>query len=108
MRYRAFQVISSGQFTNALMSVAGDEFSVPAESHQNDIAVALGVPVSDLRVVEGDQDPRGAGPYLSLPVAPPGPEEIRRERLQALRDKGVTRTPAESDEALQILLEQAI
>ena len=78
MRYRAFRY--NGQFTNALMTVAGDEFSVAPESHQADISSALGIPFVDLEVVEGDTDPRDAGPFLELPVSPPSPQDEARER----------------------------
>ena len=69
MRYRRLQVIATNQWISGLFTVAGDEFSVPPESHQASIAAALGVSPETLRVVDADTDP-GSGTKLSLPTRP--------------------------------------
>jgi len=67
MKYRAFRVLATGQYTNALMTVAGEEFAVPEESHRQDIATALGIAPEALETVEALTDPR-QGDLLALPM----------------------------------------
>lgn len=68
MLFRGFRVIDTGQWINALFSVDGDEFSVQATSHRDDIAGALGVTPTSLEVVDSAADPR-TGTLLEVPIA---------------------------------------
>ena len=73
MRFLAFRKISTGQWTNAVFTTAGDSFApAETESRRLDIAAALSLPETDLETGEGATDPRDAGPYLELPVEDPG------------------------------------
>ncbi len=83
MLYRGFQVIATGQWINALLTVDGDEFSVTAKSHRADIAKALGVRPAELRVVDAHQSPI-SGSLLSLPRLRPAPNPKNEARNRAL------------------------
>lgn len=89
MRYRAFRLVATAQFTDTLMTIASDAFDIPADAHLATIAVALGVAVADLEAVESDTDPRGDPPYLALPVTP---AMSRLESHRALYTQASTNT----------------
>ena len=96
MQYRRIQVIATGQWITGLLTVAGDAFSVPPETHQANIAEALGVLPETLRVVDGDTDP-GSGTKLSLPDTP----LTRQQELMAIgRDNW---TDAQQKELIDLL-----
>ena len=86
MRYRRFRT-ADGRFLDALLTVDGDAFSVPAESHQRDHEAGYGV--TPLEVVDGDVDPwDGAGELVHAPerLAPVPPEPpLTEAELVALR-----------------------
>lgn len=68
MRYQAFRKMSTGEWTDALFTTAGDSFTAKeTASRGRDIAAALGIPVTDLQEVSRTTDPR-RGTYLALPV----------------------------------------
>lgn len=70
MKYRQLRNIATGQWLDVLLTVDGDQFSVPELSHRTDIASAFGWPPSALEVVDADTDVR-VGPMLALPLPPP-------------------------------------
>ena len=71
MKYRQLRVRATGQWLDVLFIAAGPEFSVPAASHQADIARALGLSPDALEVVDADSDLR-VGPLQAIP-SPPAP-----------------------------------
>jgi hypothetical protein len=90
MKYRQIRVIATGQWVEALFTVQAkpgepDIFSVALESHQADIAKALGVAPAELEVVDADRDLR-SGVLLPLPrtAPPPDPTAPRRQRVAEL------------------------
>lgn len=82
MRFRAFRKISTDEWTDALMTVAGGAFDIPAASHIESIAGALAIPIADLEAVEGKVDPR-TPPFLALPK-PPAPPDPNQEIMDDL------------------------
>ena len=75
MRYRAFKVKATGEFVNILHTTAGDKFDVPAASHRDSLALAMGLRSVELETVEQATDPR-TGVMVEQPVviAPPNQE----------------------------------
>lgn len=75
MKYRMLRVIASGQWLDVLFTVQApsgqpDVFTVSPETHQAQMAAALGLPAAALEVVDADTDVR-VGPRLPLPPPPP-------------------------------------
>ncbi len=83
MLYRCFRKKDTGQWVNVLFTVAGDQFSVPAESHQGDIARALGLMPQDLETVDANSDLR-TGALLELPPSPTDPASTAHMRTEEL------------------------
>lgn len=86
MRYRNLRKVDTGQWIDVLFTSDGPGFAVKPESHQADIATALGLLVTSLEVVDDDVDRRVA-PLLSLPPPPepqPDASSIRRSRIADL------------------------
>lgn len=86
MKFRQLRVMPANQWVDVLFTVqakngAPDVFSVPPESHQRDIAAALGLPVTALEVVDADSDVRVA-PLLPIPK-PAATPPTERQLLQA-------------------------
>ena len=73
MTYRNFRQRSTNRWLNVLMTVAGDEFSVPAADHQNQIAVGWGIAPTDIEVMDTPADIR-AGTLVQGPVVVPPPD----------------------------------
>ena len=112
MKYRQLRVISTGQWIDVLFTVQAkdgqpDVFTVPAESHQVDIARALNVPPAGLEVVDADLDIR-TGALLDLPPPPPVPQTLTQQRISELL--AVPRsdwTTAQMRELLQLVAQGA-
>ena len=75
MRYRTFRQRSTGRWLNVLMTVDGDDFSVLAADHQNQIATGWGIAPVDLEVVDDAVD-RRTGTLLPGPVIPTPPDPV--------------------------------
>ena len=83
MRFLAFRQKSTGKWTNALFTTAGDSFvAKQTTSRRRDIAADLGIPMKDLEGVAGTTDPR-SGAHLTLPTAHPSPQVEARDRALA-------------------------
>ena len=82
MKYRAFRVLATSQYTNALMTVEGEDFAVPEDSQRQDIAAALGMAPEALETVEAPTDPR-LGDLLPLPA--PVAAQSRTARIAELQ-----------------------
>lgn len=85
MKHRQLRRIDTGQWLDVLFTVDGDAFTVKVESHQADVAKALGLLPAGLEVVDADADVR-VGPLLSIPPPPLAPDAtaIRRSRIAEL------------------------
>ena len=71
MRWQAFRQISTGELTNAIFTTAGDYDSFDpgiTESRRLDIALAVGIPESDLEVIEQARKPGQFRQTIVLPV----------------------------------------
>jgi hypothetical protein len=66
--YRVFRKISTGQWLNVLMTADGDEFSITAAAHVQNMADALSINISDIEAIDGSSDPRDSSPQLVIPV----------------------------------------
>ena len=77
MIYRNFKQISTGKWLNVLMTAEGNEFSVAAQNHREQIALGWSLPLADVKVVDGVADARTGilvqGPLSPLPI--PDPDE---------------------------------
>lgn len=104
MQYLAFRKNSTGEWTNALFTTAGDSFNdATTEARRLDIAEALGVPETDLEAAIGATDPRD-GTYLALPVAPPSAQEEARARVKELLAIGRSNwTAGQRNELLELV-----
>ena len=79
MKYRQLRVRATGQWLDVLFIVDGSEFSVPAASHQADIARALGLAPDALEVVDTTNEDVRVFPMLAIP--PPPPSQPTAEEL---------------------------
>ena len=70
MKYRCFRQLSTSRWLNVLLTVDGDEFSVLAETHREQIAAGWGIAPADLEVLDSDADAR-TGVLIEGPVSPP-------------------------------------
>lgn len=61
-----FRVKGTGQWVDVLLGDAGEAFSTPAQSHLNDIAQGLDMPIDNLEIVESDRDLR-EGTLMAIP-----------------------------------------
>ena len=84
MRQRYFYQASTGRWCAAAFGSAG-EFSTSGESHAADVAASLGIPATDIDVVEvdGGPDPR-TGSLLSPPPVPETPDAAELRALDVL------------------------
>ncbi len=74
MIFRNFKQISTGRWMNVLMTNAGNAFSVPAESHRDEIAAGFGIASADVQVVDSLGDAR-VGTLIPAPASPPPPPD---------------------------------
>ena len=88
MRTRYFRVISTGEWLDATLT-SEDEFSVPADSHEESISQSVGEPVEVVEVAGGD--PR-VGIIRQLPPAPVilSPRESRKADLTGRATRATT------------------
>ena len=104
MKYRHFRVIATGEWLSVAFTVAGDGqtpnvFSVPAATHQAQIATAYGRLVDTIEVVDADTDVR-TGILLAQPLAPPKSPTTQEKAIDAAATEmvekfGPTATAAE-------------
>ena len=88
MRTRYFRVVSTGEWLDATLT-SEDEFSVPADSHEESLSQSVGEPVE---VVETEEkDPR-VGIIRQLPPAPVilSPRESRKADLTGRATRATT------------------
>lgn len=109
MKHRQLRKIDTGQWLDVLFTVDGPAFSIPPESHQADVAAALGVTLGSLETVDADSDVR-LGPLLAIPPPPPPiASSMRRVRIDELL--AIPRsdwTVAQYRELLQLVAQELI